>query len=142
MFKKQKAPKVSLDLLRSIPLFEGVPDPTLERLAGHLDVVEVPAGQRVLTEGTNARRAFIIAEGTAQVRVDHKLVGEASAGDLIGEIAVLEGSKRTATMTAVTPMKLLSVDAEDIRWLFVDETLSDRVKESLARHLGGPQSGR
>jgi CRP/FNR family cyclic AMP-dependent transcriptional regulator len=142
MFKKQKAAASRIELLRSVPLFEGVPDPVLERLLGHVDEVEVAQGERIITEGTDAYRAFVVADGTAQIRVDHQVVGEASAGELIGEVALLEHSKRTATVSALTPMRLLAIGGEGLEWLFADESMSTRVRDSLSKHLGGPRTSR
>lgn len=57
-------------------------------------------------------------------------------------MALLQHSKRTATMSALTPMKLLAVDSREINWLFTDLSVSEKVRETLSRQLGGPQSSR
>lgn len=142
MFKRNRRSSSRLDLLRSVPLFDGVPDEVLERLDGHLEEVALPEGRRLVTEGTKAFETFIVVEGTAQIRVDGEVVGEAGAGEVIGEVALLRSTKRTATVSAKTPMRVLALDASEIDWLFTHEALAERVRDSLSRHLGGPQTSR
>ena len=142
MVKRSRQKPSRLAQLRSVSLFADAPDEVLDQLAPHLEDVEVPAGRRLFTEGTPGHEAYVIVEGTAQVRVGGEVVGEAGPGELIGEVALLQHHHRTATMSALTPMRLLAVNAREINWLFSDAALSDRVREALERHLRGPQSDR
>ena len=97
------------------------------------------AGTRLTAEGANAYETFIVVEGVAEVVVDGKPVGEVGPGELVGEVAVLQHSRRTATVTAKTHMKLIVINSREIDWLFSHKDLAERVRDDLARHLRGPQ---
>lgn len=142
MFHKHTEPTSRRDLLRSVPLFDGVPDEVLDRLGAHLEDVELPQGRRIVTEGTRAYELHIIVDGKAQVRVDGEVVGEVGPGEVIGELAVLRGTDRTATVSALTPIRLLSMPAGESAWLLTHPLVSERVREALSEHLRGPQSSR
>ena len=139
MLHKHRAPRERIEYLHTLPLFEGLPDRVLERLDGHLYDAGVKAGTRLTAEGANAYETFIVVEGVAEVVVDGKPVGEVGPGELVGEVAVLQHSRRTATVTAKTHMKLIVINSREIDWLFSHKDLAERVREDLERHLRGPQ---
>ena len=139
MFSKHGVPRSRVEFLATVPFFEGLPKKALARIDSHIDEVQVSAGRKLTEEGSGAYELFIIAEGTAEVRVGGKVVGETSVGELIGEIGVLQRTTRTATVTAKTPMRLLVLSPQELKWLFDDPKLAERVKQNLDRHLAGPQ---
>ncbi len=139
MFNRQGVPRSRVEFLGTVPFFEGLPKKALVRIDGHVDEVQVSAGRKLTEQGTGAYELFIIAEGTAEVRVGGEVVGETSVGEMIGEIGVLNDTLRTATVTATTPMRLLVINPRELRWLFDDPKLAKRVQENLDRHLAGPQ---
>jgi CRP/FNR family cyclic AMP-dependent transcriptional regulator len=139
MFNRHGVPRERLELLAKVPFFEGLPDKVLARIDSHVDEVEVPAGRKLTEQGTGAYEAFIVAEGTAEVRVGDEVVAETSIGELIGEIGVLKNTLRTATVTATTPMRLLVINPRELSWLFDNPKLSARVQANLDKHLSGPQ---
>ena len=139
MFSKHGVPRSRVEFLGTVPFFEGLPKKALARIDSHIDEVQVSAGRKLTEEGSGAYELFIIAEGTAEVRVGDKVVGETSVGELIGEIGVLQRTTRTATVTAKTPMRLLVLSPQELKWLFDDPKLAARVKQNLDRHLAGPQ---
>ena len=106
------------DLAR-LPLFAGVPAPTLEAVAIRLVEVTVPAGQVVIRQGEPADRFYLIGTGTFEVtrREPGASAGTAPAhlrtmmsGEVFGEIGLLRATARTATVTAVTDGTLLALD--------------------------------
>jgi CRP/FNR family cyclic AMP-dependent transcriptional regulator len=139
MFNRHGVPRERLELLGKVPFFEGLPDKVLARIDSHVDEVEVPAGRKLTEQGTGAYETFIVAEGTAEVRVGDEVVGETSIGELIGEIGVLKNTLRTATVVATTPMRLLVINPRELSWLFDNPKLSERVQQNLDKHLSGPQ---
>ena len=139
MFNRHGVPRSRLEILRKVPMFEGLSDKVLAQIDTHIDEVDVPAGRELTTEGAYADQAFIVEEGVAEVRIDAEVVGETIVGEMIGEIGVLAKTPRTATVTARTPMRLLVITPRAVNWLLEDETLNARVKENLVRHLGGQQ---
>ncbi len=138
MFKKLKhgVPKSRLAFLRQVPMLEGLSDKVLARIDSNLDEVEIPTGRKLTIEGGGSYEAFIIEEGTAEVRIGDDVVAETSVGEMIGEIGLIKNARRSATVTAKTPMRLLVIDPRQLKWLLENETLSRRVQDNLARHTG------
>jgi CRP-like cAMP-binding protein len=91
-----------LDLLRSVPLFSRVDDKHLKRLGESFTARQFTAGQELVTEGSGGVGFFIIEAGQARVSVDGEFRVELGPGDHFGEIALIDGGLRTATVTAVT----------------------------------------
>ena len=139
MFNKHGVTRSRIEFLGDVPFFEGLPKKALARIDSHIDEVRVSAGRKLTEEGTGAYELFIIAEGEAEVQVGDEVVGTTSIGELIGEIGVLKKSRRTATVTSLTPMTLLVINPRELSWLFDDPKLAARVQQNLDRHLAGPQ---
>jgi CRP-like cAMP-binding protein len=66
-------------------------------------------GDNIVTEGQRSARLYVITEGTAEVRVHGDRVDEIGPGDYFGEIAVIDGEPRAATVTATSPVSTLSL---------------------------------
>ena len=96
-----------LDLLRRIPLFTGFGRRDLERLSQLADEVEVPAERRLMAQGDQGAEMFVIASGRVRVERDGQRINSLGPGDFFGEIALLDGGARTATVTAEEPTRLL-----------------------------------
>jgi len=104
-------------------------------------VTEVPVkpGTVLTRQGGLSSEAFIIAEGTAEVRVDDEVVGESSVGELIGELGILEHKPRSATVTATSPMTILIMNPRELNSLVQEESLGERLRANIERHRSGPQ---
>ena len=139
MFDKHGVPKSRIELLRKVSMFEDLPHKVLARIDSHCDEIEVHPGRTLTRQGDDSHEAFIVAAGNAEVRVGDEVVRQTEVGEMIGDIGVLEKRHRTATVTAVTDMRLLVLNGRDLDWLFQDKRLAARVKENLERHLAGPQ---
>jgi CRP/FNR family transcriptional regulator, cyclic AMP receptor protein len=105
------------DELRAIPLFAGLSRSELELLARNTDLVEVPAGTRVIREGETGHEFFAIAEGEVEISQAGTPIATEHTGDVFGEIALLHDIPRTATVTATTPLKLFVLTAPAFRGL-------------------------
>ena len=68
-------------------------------------------------QGQHGQEAFVIVDGKARVEVGGKTVAKLGAGDFIGELSLIDGKPRTATVIAETPMTLLAVRRRDFRSL-------------------------
>jgi CRP/FNR family cyclic AMP-dependent transcriptional regulator len=88
-------------------LFEGMSDPDLEVVARWADVVEVSEGYQLLSQGRLPHEFFVILEGNANVERGSQPLAELGPGDFFGEIALLEDDRRTATVVAASPMRLM-----------------------------------
>jgi CRP/FNR family cyclic AMP-dependent transcriptional regulator len=96
-----------LDLLRRIPLFTDFGRRDLERLSQLADEVEVPAERRLMAEGDRGAEMFVIASGRVRVEREGRRINSLGPGDFFGEIALLDGGPRTATVTADERTRLL-----------------------------------
>ena len=105
-----------VELLRRVPLFSGIEPSRLKLLAYTSDVVTYSAGQILFRHGDVGDAAFVIIEGGAVVSVMTESgeipVAQLRDGDLLGEIAILCDTPRTATVTATTELKALRIRKE------------------------------
>jgi CRP/FNR family transcriptional regulator, cyclic AMP receptor protein len=124
------------DQLAGLPLFSACSTRDLERLASATDEVVIEAGTVLTTEGTVGREAFVILDGVAEVRKGERIEAELGVGEHFGELALLDGGPRTATVVARTDMTLLVLSKPAFNAV-LDEipTLAHKLLVSLARRL-------
>jgi CRP/FNR family cyclic AMP-dependent transcriptional regulator len=101
--------------LRSIPLFEEVGDEELSEIAPFANEVSVEEGKVLVREGDFSYELMVIEEGSARVTRGGELVAELGPGDFFGEMGVLERTLRNATVTAMTPMRLITLTGWDLK---------------------------
>jgi len=106
-----------IDLLRNVPLFRRLSQSHLNVIARHTDAHQARQGAVLTKQGQHAQEAFVIVDGRARVEVGGKAIAELGAGDFIGELSLIDGKPRTATVIAQTPMTLLVVRRRDFRSL-------------------------
>jgi CRP/FNR family transcriptional regulator, cyclic AMP receptor protein len=96
----------------------------------------VPAGTVLCKEGARAREFFVIIEGTADVTQGGRRIATVAGGDFFGEISLLERVNRTATVTAVTPLRFFVIsDGAFNSVLATDPTIERKVLRALARRV-------
>jgi CRP/FNR family transcriptional regulator, cyclic AMP receptor protein len=105
---------VDVQGLSSIPLFSSLPEEALRKLAFWLSELSVSEGKDLVEEGDYAYDLFFIQDGTAEVRHDGQTVAQLGPGDFFGEMGVLKNEQRNATVTAKTPMRLLTLSHWDV----------------------------
>jgi CRP-like cAMP-binding protein len=106
-----------VEALRQVPLFAGLGDDDLRRLAGAVNPVEAPAGQLLVQPGTAGTGMFFIAEGTAIVETKRDEI-ELGPGQFFGELALMtEDATRTARVQAKTNLRCLALDRASFRAL-------------------------
>ena len=122
--------------LKRAPLFEGLSRKELGELARVTEDLEVPAGKVLCKEGDTGREFFVIVEGETQVTTNGKDLGSRGSGEFIGEIALLEDTSRTATVTAKTHLRLFVLTREDFRSLVrKNPSVERKVMQALARRV-------
>jgi MFS family permease len=99
-----------LELLRGNPIFSPLPEPTLEQLAAALDDVKAPAGEEIVHQGDPGDHFYLIKKGTLEVYVDGRKVQGLGPGESFGEIALLRGVPRTATVKAQSDAELYALE--------------------------------
>ena len=125
-----------LDRLASVPLLSGSSKKEFQAVALAGDEVTLPAGKVLCEEGTVGREAFVIVDGTAEVRRNRHKVATVGAGTCVGELALLDPGPRTATVVAGTDMTVLAIGAREFAAL-LDEVppIALKVLRSLAARV-------
>ncbi len=118
--------------LKSLPLFADVPDDELAQIAGFAQEVNVDQGRELVREGDFSYEFMAIEEGEAEVTRDGQHVADLGPGDFFGEMGLLEKTLRNATVTAKTPMKLVTLTGWDMKRMerHIPEAI-ERVRNTL-----------
>jgi CRP/FNR family cyclic AMP-dependent transcriptional regulator len=142
-------PAPSLDLLRGVPLFAGANDKFLQRLSGEFFERTYRAGEALAEEGEAGKTFVVIESGSVAVSVRGREVGHLGAGQAFGEMALIDKSARSATVTADTDAHcfLLPVwsfrpiveEHPDMAWALL-EALANRIREIESRQGDGNQA--
>ena len=103
----RRDPAAVLDLLASVPLFAGCNRRELGQIAGLGTEVHRSAGAVLTEQGRVGLEFMLILEGHARCLIDDVEVGVYGPGDHFGELALLDGGRRAATIVATTDMELL-----------------------------------
>ncbi len=101
--------------LKSLPLFADVPDEELRQIAGFAQEVNVNQDRELVREGDFSYEFMAIEEGEAEVTRNGEHVADLGPGDFFGEMGLLEKTLRNATVTAKTPMKLVTLTGWDMK---------------------------
>ncbi len=116
-----------LDLIRSVPLFTGFGRREIERLGQLADEIDVADGTVLMREGATGHELFILVDGSVRVERGGRLIAERGPGSILGEIALVDGGPRTATVTAGGPARLLVIGHREFNTL-MDEFPDVRLK--------------
>jgi CRP/FNR family transcriptional regulator, cyclic AMP receptor protein len=129
---------VEAEALEGVPLFAGLSKRDRALFAQHAEEVTLPQGTRLIEEGRRAYEFFVIIDGEAEVLQGDTVVGRVGPGDILGEIGVLETLKRTASVVAMSEMRLVVLDGRALRAMA--DTHAD-VYEELQRVIRERTSG-
>src|ERR1700687_6089313 len=122
--------------LQRVPLFSGFNEDELCRVAELSRIAEAPAGTVITQIGDAGDSFFVIIDGMAAVRTPVGSGSQLQPGDFFGEMSLVDGEPRSATIVATTDLRLLSVDRSHF-WRLLDETpeLTRRVLTILSRRV-------
>ena len=102
-----------IDHMRKVPLFRGMSTSDLETVADRASETTFEGGEIVTREGEPGEAFYIVIEGRLHVSQHGTLVRELGPGDFLGEISLVDGRPRTATVTAVGPVQALVIRRAD-----------------------------
>lgn len=123
--------------LKDIPLFADASDEELRRVAAFAQSKVVPEGEVVVEEGGFSRELLAIEEGTAEVTRDGEHIADLGPGDIFGEAGMLDDSMRSATVTATSRMRLISLGHFEVKRLKKDAPGVYRSIEELVKQRSG-----
>jgi CRP/FNR family transcriptional regulator, cyclic AMP receptor protein len=122
--------------LKTVPLFSGLSKGQLEQLAEWLDEVDLPAGKKLLGEGTLAYEFVIIESGSASVTIDGHPVNDLGAGDFFGEVALLATPRRTASVETTSPMRAAVMSGANFRAMIREfPQVAEKVRVAMDERL-------
>lgn len=132
MLQKNK----KIELLKRVPLFERCSKKELAEIASVADEIELPAGRTLTAEGTRGKQFVVLVTGAAEVRRKGRKINDLRAGDFLGEIALITGAPRTATVTTTKSSRVLVVTPSAFRMLLRDvPSLQLKVLDALAERV-------
>jgi CRP-like cAMP-binding protein len=135
------------ELLRDVPLFAACTEDELARIAALAKPRSAAAGDELCKQGDPGDEFFVLLDGGADVLVDGDKVTVFTSGSFFGEMALIDGGERTATVVATAPCELLVLDRHDFNEMLstamphivprLVQTMGQRIRE-LAKHAGQP----
>ena len=122
--------------LQRVPLFSGFDEGELRRVAELSRIVESPAGTVITQIGEPGDSFFVIIDGMVAVRTPLGAGSQLRPGDFFGEMSLVDGEPRSATIVATTDLRVLVVDRFHF-WRLLDETpdLTRRILTILSRRV-------
>jgi CRP/FNR family transcriptional regulator, cyclic AMP receptor protein len=123
------------ELLASVPLFRGLEPSALSAIAGLVLETAIDSGETITIEGEVGYDSFIVVAGTANVSVSGQSIATIGPGSFVGEMALLDGNPRSATVTATSPMRVLLVDAAALATLLESPPVAARILSGIVQRL-------
>lgn len=129
-------------LLEKVPLFRDLSKRQLDQIARLADDMEVPAGKRLATEGDSGQELFVIVDGQATVTGTRGRTNRLGPGDFFGEMSLLDGGPRSATVQADSTMRLLVVGRREFwQLLTAAPPLTLKIMSTLSRRVRDAERG-
>jgi CRP-like cAMP-binding protein len=126
----------TVDDLAGVPLFEAMSPADLQQLAPRFAVETAAEGTRLCGEGAAGYSFFILTEGDAVVTSGDDPLGTLGPGDFFGEVAILGGGRRTATVTTTSAARPLVLHGTDFRRLQQEQPeIATRVEDAMRQRL-------
>lgn len=123
--------------LKDVPFFSSMSEQDLAAVAQHTDEISVAAGRVLAREGERGDEFFVIESGTADVTRGGAPVARMGAGNFFGEIALIREERRTATVTATSPMVLIVMKGSRFRSL---DCSTPEIRETVSAALADRQA--
>jgi CRP/FNR family cyclic AMP-dependent transcriptional regulator len=102
--------KFQLESLKNVPLFNACSKKELEKVAKAADEIKMTEGSLIVDQGQTGREAFIILTGDVIIKRSGRKIAMLGAGDVVGELSLLDHGPRTASAICATDCTLLVID--------------------------------
>jgi CRP/FNR family cyclic AMP-dependent transcriptional regulator len=124
------------EILGRIPLFSACSKRELRHIASLTSALELSAGDVLTKQGQPGGEAFVIAEGRFDVKIGGKQVATLGEGEIVGEMALLDGEPRTATVQAATDGRVMVLDRREFATLLQDTPgVAVKMLKAVAKRL-------
>ncbi len=122
--------------LLQVPLFRDLSRKQLEQIARLADELDVNAGKRLVTAGETGLELFIIVEGYAAIKAGRGRTARLGLGEFFGEMSLVDGGPRSASVEAATDMRLLVVGRREF-WQLLNAapSLAQKIMGTLSRRV-------
>lgn len=128
--------KAHLDSLASVALFSTCSKKELEKVAKAGDEITMTAGTLIVDQGQTGREAFVILSGTVTIKRNNRKIATLGAGDVVGELSLLDHGPRTATAVCETDCTLLVIDQRRFIGVLDDvPAISHKLMAALASRI-------
>jgi CRP-like cAMP-binding protein len=128
-------PKVA-NILASVPLFEGLSKKQLKRLGDITEVAKFMPQATVIKQGDPGDSLYVITSGEAKVVANGRTIHRLLPGDHFGEISLIDGEPRSATVVSDTPLEMFMVTTKDFnRVLKEHPDIAIAILEGMARSI-------
>jgi len=135
------AERSDIERLAGVDLFKGLARKELRVIAGLAKALSFPEGAVVAEEGKPGGRFFLILDGEAKVTVRGRTRRTLRAGDYFGEISLIDGEPRSATIMAATPLRTLALAEWNFRSaLLTNPGIARKLLVELCRRLRSAES--
>jgi CRP-like cAMP-binding protein len=125
-----------IELLKRVPLFERCSQRELAQIAMLADELDLPSARELTHQGAGGFEFIVLVEGQADVVRGVRVVNELGPGDFVGEIALVSGKPRTATVKTRGPARVLVITASGFRTLMRDvPSIKDKVLAAVTARL-------
>jgi CRP/FNR family cyclic AMP-dependent transcriptional regulator len=138
---RKKHTDIKMEVLRSLPFFHGARAEELSQVARLVTRVKLPAGHVMTGEGEVGKEAFIIVSGHAEATIGGEVVGTVGPGDIVGEMSLLDGEPRSATITTISPIDAFVANAAEFYRLMTGPKLSRAVLRQTVGRLRAVEGG-
>jgi CRP/FNR family transcriptional regulator, cyclic AMP receptor protein len=124
------------DRLSHVPLFASMTLDELGKLRGWTETRTHAVGERITPQGASAYSFFVIEDGTADVVQDGRTIATLGPGDYFGEIAILDGGRRTADVVATSELRLAVMFGQTFRQLESEmPEIAARIRATMEERL-------
>lgn len=125
-----------IKLLGDVDLFAGLAERDLRKIYSTSDVEEFERGTEIVTQDSPGGMFFVVIDGEVEVKVDGQTAAVLGSGQYFGEMSLLDGEPRSASVSARTPVKVLSVWRPNFRPLLHEHpSIAEHLLTALSRRI-------
>lgn len=129
------------ELIRRIPLFADCKPEEIAEVAAIADEIDLPAGKQVVTEHADGREFVVVIDGQATVTASGRVITTLGAGEWFGEVALLTGQPRNASVVAAGPLHALVIESHRFKQLLDHApSIREKVERFLPERQGQPEA--